>query len=376
VGAAFGREELAAPSAAYARGIAEGRWQADPAQQALLPTLDALRGELLAAQPSGFLDRLAARFGDAEPVRGLYLWGAVGRGKTLLSDLLYESLGELPRQRWHFHRFMGEVHARLRALPADTADTLSVVAKAMAQDLRVLLLDEFFVGDIGDAMILGRLLEQLVEVRGVTLLTTSNIPPAELYRDGLQRASFLPCIALLESHCRVRELQSLHDYRLRHLTRADTYLVPPGPAAEAALREHFQRLSGATPDDAGGGSISINGRDIAVKAEHPGVAWFEFSALCEGPRSAADYIEIARNYHTVLLSNVPRLGGADAEDAALRLVQLVDEFYDRHVNLLLSAAADPFSLYAGRRHEREFERTSSRLVEMRSAQYLALEHRP
>ncbi|MEO8160137.1 MAG: cell division protein ZapE, partial [Arenimonas sp.] len=287
--------------------------------------------------------------------------------------LLFDSLGELPRRRWHFHRFMGEVHARLRALPPDTADTLSVVAKELAADLRVLLLDEFFVGDIGDAMILGRLLEQLIEVRGVTLLTTSNIPPAELYRDGLQRASFLPCIALLEQSCRVRRLDSAQDHRLRQLLQADVYVMPLGAEAEAALAAHFRRLAGREPGEAG--SIEINERAIPAKAVAEGIVWFEFAALCEGPRSAADYIELARDFHTVLLSNVPRLG-AGGEDAALRFVQLIDEFYDRHVNLLLSAAADPFSLYQGHRHEREFERTSSRLVEMRSAQYLAREHRP
>jgi cell division protein ZapE len=265
------------------------------------------------------------------------------------------------------------VHARLRALPPDTADTLSVVAKALAQDLRVLLLDEFFVGDIGDAMILGRLLEQLVEVRGVTLLTTSNIPPAELYRDGLQRASFLPCIALLETHCRVHRLESLQDYRLRQLTQAATYVTPLGEAADAALSAHWQRLAGGAP--AMPAALDINDRRIEAKALADGLAWFEFAALCEGPRSTADYIEIARDFHTVLLSGVPRLD-AGREDPALRFVQLVDEFYDRHVNLLLSAAAAPFSLYQGRRHEREFERTSSRLVEMRSAEYLAREHRP
>ena len=362
-----------APGEAYAHGLAEGRWQSDPAQLALLPELDAIRTELLAAQPSSLLDRFAARFREPGGVRGLYLWGAVGRGKTLLTDLLYDSLGEVPRQRWHFHRFMGEVHARLRALPPDTADTLSVVAKALAQDLRVLLLDEFFVGDIGDAMILGRLLEQLVEVRGVTLLTTSNIPPAELYRDGLQRASFLPCIALLATHCRVRKLESAQDYRLRQLTQAETYLSPLGAQADATLAAHWRRLSGREPVPAA--SLAINERHIEARALADGVAWFAFSALCEGPRSAADYIELARDFHTVLVSDVPRLD-AGSEDAALRFVQLVDEFYDRHVNLLLSAAADPFSLYQGHRHEREFERTSSRLVEMRSAEYLAREHRP
>jgi cell division protein ZapE len=360
------------PSQAYAAGVAAGEWEADPAQQAMLPELDRLQAELLAARPSGLFERLASRLREPDAVRGLYLWGGVGRGKTFLVDLLYDTLGDLPRQRMHFHRFMGDVHARLRALP-DTADTLAVVAKDLAADMRLLLLDEFFVGDIGDAMILGRLLDQLVE-RGVTLATTSNIPPGELYRDGLQRASFLPAIALIEAHCAVRELASTQDHRLRALTRAATYLIPLGPASEAGLAAHFERLANrvatrsTTP-------LQVNDREIPVRACADGVAWFDFDALCEGPRSAADYIELARRFHTVLLSGVPRLD-AGRDDAARRFVYLVDEFYDRHVNLLLSAAVDPLSLYSGQRVEREFERTSSRLIEMQSAEYLAREHRP
>ena len=361
----------ALPSAAYTAGVVAGHWQSDPAQQAALPELDRLHARLIAAQPDSMIERLAARLREPEPVRGLYLWGRVGRGKTFLADLLYDSLGDVPRQRWHFHRFMGEVHGRLRHLP-NTADTLSVVARALSADLRVLLLDEFFVGDIGDAMILGRLLDQLL-ARGVTLVTTSNIPPAALYRDGLQRASFLPCIALLETHCRVLQLDSAHDYRLRQLTRAATYLTPLGEASEQALAAHFERLAGhSTPGDT---SLLINDRPVPLKAQADGVAWFEFAALCEGPRAAADYIELARDFHTVLLSNVPRLG-SESDDATRRFVYLVDEFYDRHVNLLLSAAADPLALYRGQKLEREFERTSSRLIEMQSAEYLAREHRP
>jgi cell division protein ZapE len=366
-----GTTTLLTPSEAYASGVAAGHWQADPAQQAALSELDRLQAQLLAAQPESLLEKFAARFREPVAVPGLYLWGRVGRGKTFLADLLFEQLGALPRRRWHFHRFMGEVHARLRALP-DTADTLSVVAKDLAADIRLLLLDEFFVGDIGDAMILGRLLEQLL-ARGVTLVTTSNIPPQDLYRDGLQRASFLPCIALLESHCHVLRLDSAQDYRLRQLTRAATYLTPLDAASEQALAQHFERLAGHSPRDAS--PLRLNDRAIAVKAQADGVAWFEFAELCAGPRAAADYIEIARDFHTVLVSNVPRLD-RDNEDAALRFVQLIDEFYDRHVNLLLSAAVDPLSLYQGQRHPREFERTSSRLIEMQSAEYLAREHRP
>jgi cell division protein ZapE len=360
-----------APSRAYAAGVAAGRWQSDPAQQLLLPELDRVHRELLEANDDGLLGRLAARLRTPEPVRGLYLWGGVGRGKTFLVDLLFDSLPALPRQRWHFHRFMGEVHARLRALP-DTSDTLAVVGADFGREMRLLLLDEFFVSDIGDAMILGRLLDRLFE-RGVTVVTTSNIPPQELYRDGLQRASFLPAIALIEKHCAVRELASAQDYRLRQLTRAATYLTPLGADAEAALQAHFERLAANAPREAG--PLRIHGRTLAAKALAEGVAWFEFAALCEGPRAVADYIELARDYHTVLLSNVPRFDDANM-DPARRFVHLVDEFYDRHVNLLLSAEADALSLYRGTRLEREFERTASRLVEMQGAAYLAREHRP
>jgi cell division protein ZapE len=359
------------PSEAYVRGVAAGDWQADGGQQATLPELDRIHTQLSAAEADSMLGRLAARFRDPVFVPGLYLWGGVGRGKTFLADLLFEQLAGVPKHRWHFHRFMGEVHSRLRALP-DTADTLSVVARDMAADSRLLVLDEFFVGDIGDAMILGRLLDQLL-ARGVTLVTTSNIPPAELYRDGLQRASFLPCIALIEKHCQVHRLDSAHDYRLRELTRAATYLAPLGTNSEQALAAHFERLAGHSRRDSR--PLRLFDRPIAVKTQADGIAWFEFSELCEGPRAAADYIEIARDFHTVLISNVPRLG-LESEDAARRFVHLIDEFYDRHVNLLLSAAADPLSLYQGRRLEREFERTSSRLIEMQSAEYLAREHRP
>ena len=359
------------PSAAYARGIAAGSWQADAAQQAALPELDRICSLLQASQADSLLERLAARFRDPVLIPGLYLWGRVGRGKTFLADLLFDNLVGVPSRRWHFHRFMGEVHGRLRALP-DTADTVAVVARDLAAEMRLLVLDEFFVGDIGDAMILGRLLDRLI-AHGVTLVTTSNSAPSDLYRDGLQRASFLPCIALLEKHCHVLRLDSPQDYRLRHLTHAATYLTPLGEPSERALAAHFNRLAVHAARTTA--PLAINDRPVAVKACSDGIVWFEFSELCDGPRAAADYVEIARDFHTVLISNVPRLD-RNSEDAARRFVYLVDEFYDRHVNLLLSAAADPLSLYQGQRSQREFERTSSRLIEMQSEHYLAKEHRP
>lgn len=358
------------PSQAYAAGVASGRWQHDPAQQPALAELDRIHRELLAREATPAWKRLFGR-GPGE-VRGLYLWGGVGRGKTFLNDLLFDQLGELPRRRWHFHRFMVEVHARIQALPDDTADTVAVVADALADELRLLVLDEFIVSDIADAMILGRLLERLF-ARGVALVTTSNTEPKNLYRDGLQRARFLPAIALLEKHCVVHFLDSPQDYRLRQLTRAETYLTPLGEAADRGLAEHFERLAADCPRE--DGPLVVNGRPIVARALAEGIAWFDFAALCEGPRAAADYIEVARDFHTVLVSNVPVMD-AMADNAARRFVHLVDELYDRNVNLLLSAAAEPLWLYAGEKLRQEFERTASRLVEMRSAEYLAREHRP
>jgi cell division protein ZapE len=362
-----------APSQAYAQGVAAGRWQADPAQQALLDELDRIQRQLLAAEPDGVLERIAARLREREPVRGLYLWGRVGRGKTFLADLLFDHVDGVAKARWHFHAFMQQIHARLKSLSGQ-ADTLAIVAKDLAKDMRLLVLDEFFVSDIGDAMILGRLFDQLI-ARGVTLVTTSNIPPRELYRDGLQRASFLPAIALIESHCTVWQLESAQDYRLRQLTSAPVYYCPLGAAAEQQLDACFERLREGLPFSST--PLTINERDIPVHKQVAGhgLVWLEFADLCVGPRSAADYVELARHFHTLLISNVPRFD-RDNEDAALRFVYLIDELYDRHVNLLLSAAADPLSLYRGNRAERQFERTSSRLIEMQSSEYLALEHRP
>jgi cell division protein ZapE len=362
-----------APSQAYAEGVTAGRWQADPAQQALLPELDRIRQQLLAARPDGAWEKLTARFRERPAVNGLYLWGRVGRGKTFLADLLFDAAVGVPKARWHFHAFMQQIHARLKSL-AGQPDTLAIVARDMAADLRLLVLDEFFVSDIGDAMILGRLLDQLI-ARGITLVATSNTPPPELYRDGLQRASFLPAIALIERHCTVWRLDSAQDYRLRQLTSAPVYYTPPGADADEQLAGCFERLGEGLPRSTA--PLTVNDRQIPVRSqvEGHGLVWFEFADLCEGARSAADYVEIAREFHTLLLSNVPRFDAGN-EDAALRFVYLIDELYDRHVNLLLSAAADPLSLYRGTRVERQFERTSSRLIEMQSSEYLALEHRP
>jgi cell division protein ZapE len=358
------------PSARYDAGVREGRWQDDPAQRAVLPVLDRIHAEILDAEVDTLRERLAALIGRKRKVRGLYLHGGVGRGKTFLVDLLHDGLPERLRRREHFHRFMGRVHAELTAI-GPVREPLAEVARRLA-DRPLLVLDEFFVGDIGDAMILGELLRHLRR-EGVCLVTTSNIPPAELYRDGLQRAKFLPAIARLERHCEVLALVSPTDWRLRALTMAPVYHVPDGADADAALAAAFARLAPgeARPEAA----LEVNGRRIALRRRADGIAWFDFAALCEGPRAVADYIEIARSHHTVLLSGVPRFDGGN-DDPARRFVHLVDEFYDRSVNLLVSAAAEPAALYAGHRLLRDFERTASRLLEMRSAEYLARPHRP
>lgn len=359
------------PSAAYADGVASGRWTRDPAQLAVLVELDRIHDQLLERAEAGVLTRLARRLRAPEPVPGLYLWGGVGRGKTFLVDLFYEHLAMPQKRRVHFHRFMGEVHARIRAL-GEHADPLASIAADYARELRLLCLDEFFVSDIGDAMLLGRLLDQLF-ARGVTLVTTSNTAPEDLYRDGLQRASFLSAIALLQTHCVVFEVRSAQDYRLRALRHAPVYHQPLGVAADAALRGIYERLTCDTTHEAE--TLTVNERAIPIVDHAEGVVWFEFAALCEGPRAVSDYIEIARHFHTVLLAHVPVFDRLN-EDAAQRFVLLIDELYDRNVNLILSAAEAPTALYRGKRLVHAFQRTESRLIEMQSEDYLARPHRP
>jgi cell division protein ZapE len=359
----------ATPSQRYAEGVVRGDWQDDAVQRAMLQEFDRLFAALCVPPPEGLLARLRARFADPEAVPGLYLWGGVGRGKTFLVDLFFNALPIEAKRRVHFHRFMREVQGALRDLEG-REDPLKDVAAGIAAQARVLCLDEFFVSDIGDAMILGNLLAHLF-ARGVCLVTTSNTAPKNLYRDGLQRERFLPAIAAIERHCRVVEMVSDHDWRLRALRQARTYLTPPGVEAERALAQTFQRIVRGGAREAA--TIDILGRPIAVKRLGEDAIWFEFDALCEGPRAVADYIEIGRSWSTVLVSNVPQFTPF-SDDAARRFVEMVDEFYDRRVKLVLSAAAPIVDLYDGDRLRMEFARTESRLIEMGSEAYLAREH--
>ncbi|MBP6309710.1 MAG: AFG1 family ATPase [Arenimonas sp.] len=352
----------------YQAKVSAGLIQADQVQLQVLSRLDKIAQALRTNKPKKFLGFVLAK---PEAVKGLYLWGPVGRGKTLMTELFLQNLEqEVAFQRWHFHRFMNHVHHQLAKMP-DTADTVAVLAKIISTQCQLLVLDEFFVSDIGDAMILYRLLDQLNH-HGVCFVTTSNVAPDLLYLNGLQRASFLPCIALIKRECHIVELLSAQDYRLRTLSHAATYLTPANAANEQLLNEQYIKLSGEHPQAE---QIEINERLIPAKALSSGVAWFQFSALCEGPRSAADYIEIARDFHTIIISHVPHFAEHN-EEAARRFVYLIDELYDRHVNLLLSAEVEVLALYRGHRLQKEFERTSSRLIEMQSKDYLALEHRP
>ena len=361
----------------YERQIAERGFRADPAQRALVGRLEALRSRLIAAHHSrdslgGRLLRAIGHRGAPPGERGLYVWGPVGRGKTWLMDLFFQSLPfpERRRRRRHFHRFMHDVHAQLKTLRQVEAP-LETVAERLAAEVRVLCFDELFVTDIADAMILGGLFGALFR-RGVTLVATSNVPPGDLYRDGLQRQRFLPAIELIERHVEVVAAGGDRDYRLRQLTQAGTYLPAADHNTDVRLRALFAELS--DHDDASDGEVEIEGRLIPVVRQSERAVWFEFEALCGGPRSQDDYIEIARDYQSVVISNVPVMDTLH-EDAARRFIALIDELYDRCVKLVVSAAATPGQLYRGERLLMEFQRTVSRLTEMQSEEYLAREHR-
>jgi cell division protein ZapE len=364
--------------------VAALRLQFDGAQHAAALRLDALSDALGAGEPTLFT-RLRASvpwLADESwtPPRGLYLWGGVGRGKTLLMDLFFASVSERhdsPRtaERTHFYHFMRDVHAALGKIKQH-ADPLDLVAQRLSERTRVICLDEFFVADIADAMILAGLFDGLFR-RGVTLVATSNVPPQDLYKDGLQRQRFLPAIELIRTHVEVMHLDGGIDYRLRQLERAPTYMDSRSTGTPAALQERFAALTGAVAE-AGAireSALSIEGRELRAVIWTPGTAWFEFTELCDGPRSQIDYIELAHLFHTIFISNIPTFGPAD-EDTARRFIMLIDELYDRGVKIVVSAAAAPPALYHGERLKFEFERAASRLIEMQTQRYLAGQHRP
>jgi cell division protein ZapE len=360
------------PLSRYRQLVDGGNFSADPGQVTAVEALDELWRELQDQRRARGLRGLLGGVGNrkAAPVKGLYLWGGVGRGKTWLMDLFHDSLPAGRKQRIHFHRFMQRVHRELRRL-GYVRDPLPRVAADWAANCRVLCLDEFFVADIADAMLLAGLLKHLF-AHGVTLVTTSNVHPDALYRDGLQRAKFLPAIELVKRHTRVLELPGSTDFRLRILEQSEIFHFPLDDHAEQGLTRAFERFAA---DCELNHDLDVNGRDFHARRRGDGVIWFEFAELCEKPRGGIDYIEIARAFNTVVISGVPQLTERDA-NAARRFVTLVDEFYDRNVKLLLSATVPVGELYTGQKLAFEFERTASRLVEMQSHHYLARPHRP
>ena len=364
---------MSTPLQRYQRDLQLPDFSRDAAQEHAVQCLQRLYDELVARpkpRSGGLLGRLFGGGQDIPEIKGLYFWGGVGRGKTYLMDTFYDTLPFDDKMRAHFHRFMQRVHRELKQLEGEK-NPLTIVADRIADEARVICFDEFFVSDITDAMILAGLFERLFE-RGVVLVATSNIVPDELYKDGLQRARFLPAIDLINARVKVVNVDGGVDYRRRALEQAELYYHPLGEAAEESLMSSFRRLSPelGQPNQ----TLDIEGRQIAARFVADDVAWFDFGELCDGPRSQYDYIELAKVFHAVVLSGVPQMG-AGRDDQARRFINLIDEFYDRNVKLVVSAEVALPELYSGGRLEFEFERTRSRLLEMQSEEYLGREHR-
>ncbi len=344
--------------------LAQRGYALDPAQERAAARLQQLHEDWAGykAHRSNALKKLLVR----PPVpRGVYLWGDVGRGKSFLMDAFFATVPLIRKTRVHFHEFMRGVHTELHDLRG-TADPLDEVARRIARRHRLICFDEFHVSDIADAMILYRLLERLFALN-VGLVMTSNYAPDALYPDGLHRDRVLPAIALLKEHLDVVHVDGDVDYRKRAMERIEAFLTPWGPAADAALTAAFERVAETDDDDP---VLTIEARQIRARRRAGGVVWFDFAVLCGGPRSQNDYLEIAELFHTVLLSNVPRMSAGHASEAR-RFTWLVDVLYDHRVKLLLSAEAAAAELYQSGALANEFARTVSRLEEMQSREYLA-----
>lgn len=370
------------PLSRYQQALEAGEYQADEVQRRAVTQLDRIYQALLqkpaASAPAGGLrgklSRLLGKGGETapqRPVQGLYMWGGVGRGKTWLMDMFFHSLSGDRKMRLHFHRFMLRVHEELTELQG-RENPLEIVADGFKAETDVLCFDEFFVSDITDAMLLATLLQALF-ARGITLVATSNIPPDDLYRNGLQRARFLPAIDLINEYCDVMNVDAGIDYRLRTLTQAHLYLTPLSDQTREALDRMFVKLAGKAGEDAP--VLQINHRPLQAIRSVDGVLAVDFHTLCEEARSQLDYIALSRLYHSVILYNVQVMGPLK-ENTARRFLALVDEFYERHIKLVIGAEASMFEIYQGVQLKFEFQRCLSRLQEMQSEEYLKLPHLP
>ncbi len=362
--------------AAYQALVAAGELRPDPEQAAAAQRLDQLQQQLESPATASVFTRLIGRKPD--PPRGVYLWGGVGRGKSMLMDLLFAQTAITGKRRVHFHAFMLEVHALLReARKSETGDPIPPVAQALARELSLLAFDEMVVNNSADAQIMSRLFTQLITVHDLCVVTTSNRAPSELYKDGLNREHFLPFIALIEQQLDVMALNGPHDYRLERLAGIDSWHTPLGETATAQVREAFFRLTDYPPEDSQhvpAAELQLGGgRVLHVPKSLKGVAVFSFKRLCAEARGAADYLAVAHAYHTVILVGVPQMGPDNRNEAA-RFVTLIDALYEHKVKLFVTAAAQPAELYCAGDGAFEFERTVSRLVEMQSADYLAAGH--
>ncbi|QLR71448.1 AFG1 family ATPase [Citrobacter freundii] len=367
------------PTSRYLQALNDGSHQPDNVQQEAVNRLDIIFQELTAParpalQESGLIARFSKFLGKREPtestpVRGLYMWGGVGRGKTWLMDLFYHSLPGTRKQRLHFHRFMLRVHEELTALQGQS-DPLEVIADRFKAETDVLCFDEFFVSDITDAMLLGGLMKALF-ARGITLVATSNIPPDDLYRNGLQRARFLPAIEAIKQYCDITNVDAGVDYRLRTLTQAHLWLSPLNDETQQQMDKLWLALAGSKSEHAP--TLEINHRPMQTLAVENQTLAVSFTTLCVDARSQHDYIALSRLFHTVLLSDVPVMTSL-MESEARRFIALVDEFYERHVKLVVSAAVPLYEIYRGERLKFEFQRCLSRLQEMQSEEYLKREH--
>lgn len=371
------------PTMLYQQALDAGDYQPDAVQRQTVEALAAIQQALIERDQStpvvenrGLRGRLQSLWGKSvakpqEPVQGLYMWGGVGRGKTWLMDLFFHSIPGERKLRLHFHRFMLRVQEELVALQGQE-NPLEIIADGFKNEADVLCFDEFFVSDITDAMLLGTLLQALF-ARGITLVSTSNIPPDNLYHNGLQRARFLPAIDLIKRYCTVMNVDAGIDYRLRTLTQAGLYFTPMTTETRQRMDEMFAKLAGSVGEI--NPVLEINHRPLPALCSSGGVLAVEFSVLCEEARSQLDYIALSRRYHTVFLHHVKKMDTLN-ENTARRFLALVDEFYERHVKLIISAELSMFEIYQGDHLKFEYQRCLSRLQEMQSEDYLRLEHLP